>query len=174
MNRYMEIADELQRRVDAGEMTLEAAEKINDLAYAKYIGEAPEETGGEDEAPTLETVMNTIDEFLNEACCQKTAKGETVVGADSKSDTKVGNGDFARKENETTESNVTPDQGLGSKTYKGDITELIDLSDSGKETEFDKKMRDTKLRVYEAFEAGMIDSDEKNVMLEMLNLENYE
>ena len=174
MDRYDLIVEELQRRIDAGELSLEDANKINDEAFAKYVGEeASTEDTDTDEQPTLEQVLDTIDEYLTEAKNCKVATGETVIGADKKSDTNAGNGDFAHKNIEASESNVSPEEGLGSKKYSGQIDSLVDFSDSQKETDFDKKMRDTRLRVYEAFEVGIIDEEEKSVMLEMLDLENY-
>lgn len=36
INKYEAIHDELQNKIDAGELTIEDAQKVDDLAYAKY------------------------------------------------------------------------------------------------------------------------------------------
>ena len=47
MTKYEMIAEALQEKVNNGELTLEDANKINDLAYEKYYGSVVEEASNE-------------------------------------------------------------------------------------------------------------------------------
>lgn len=40
MDKYEVIFESLQERVNKGELTMEQAERLNDLAYTKYVTEA--------------------------------------------------------------------------------------------------------------------------------------
>lgn len=43
MSKYEQIVEALQNKVDNGELTLEDANRLNDLAYDKYVLEASDE-----------------------------------------------------------------------------------------------------------------------------------
>lgn len=168
---YERLSERLQEKIDNGELTFEQANQINDLAYARYVAENAVDDQGD--GVSLESVMAEIDAFLENAGCCKVCKGEHVVGAGSKSDTKVNNTTpVAKNAIEAHSSNATPDKGLGSKTLSPDILKNIELGDSQKE-HIQESVNAMRLRVYDAFEAGLISEEDKENMLYDLDLNNY-
>ena len=57
---YEEIYDELCYRVECGDLTLEEAEMVNQVAYEKYFGES----GEDDEAEFIEAAKNASSQSL--------------------------------------------------------------------------------------------------------------
>lgn len=171
---YEKVADRLQEKIDAGELTLEQAQAINDRAYEQYMAEAATEAETEDDL-TLEEVMSGIDDYLIEKAC-KVCDGSSVIGADAKSDAKsMPEKQVAKTPISADESNANPDKGLGSKTLSPDIAKLISVGDSQKEDVMDvvESVNALRLRVFDAYETGLITAEEKAAMLDDLNLDNY-
>ena len=68
MTKYEAIADQIQHRYDIGEITLEQANELNDMAYNKYISEMADINDGEitpeEYLEALESVLDDENEGL--------------------------------------------------------------------------------------------------------------
>lgn len=70
MSKYEKIAEVLQERVNNGELTLEDANRLNDLAYSKYVTEA------ENENKDVELVEELLEKVKGGLKLSKDAKKE--------------------------------------------------------------------------------------------------
>ena len=60
MNKYEIIFNTLQKKVDNGELTLEKASEINDLAYEKYVTESFFKSPLKDKLKELKPIYDEI------------------------------------------------------------------------------------------------------------------
>ena len=58
MDKYEVIFESLQERVNKGELTMEQAERLNDMAYAKYVTEASKSSPLKDMLPKLKKIKD--------------------------------------------------------------------------------------------------------------------
>lgn len=105
MSRYELIAEALQEKVNLGELTLEEANKINDLAYSKYVEEASKENKD----------LELIDKLreLVEAGTVKLSKEDTeciqkLIDGAEKGDEETAETDEPKEEEPSDEAQETP------------------------------------------------------------------
>lgn len=191
MNRN-DIIDELNRRIENGEMTYEDAEEVLRRFDLMTESEGPERDP-EDDTHEVSTDSLTIEEALD-GIHQILEEASSNFGSTDPHNTKVSEAEIKSEENPTGDTertkadDVAGNNAASKAVLNGDMKFVPRVSadmrvSTGEEAPRKlmerpeltmQDINNTKLRVYESFMHGMIDEETFEACLEHLDLDNYE